>query len=132
MGMDLDPRNKGVEGFHANWWGWSYIGNVLTLAGADTEKMAGSNDGAYVDAKTARNWGKAVESIMPKLKDMLIPDHFTSGGYSSRPIIIESMEQEVELRLKYGNKIQKLDDDTAGFLKEFAKFCVESGGFRQF
>lgn len=132
MGMDLDPSNKGVGGFHANWVGWEYIGTVLRLAGADTSKMSGSNEGDYVDGETAQSWGRAVERVLPKLRDMHFLNPIFSDGYAQIPLLVESYEHEVALRLKSDRKITKLDDDTVTWLKEFIKFCVESGGFRQF
>jgi len=80
MGMDLIPKNN-IEGFHANWNGWSTIQVLLDLLKCNLKDMDGANDGHLVPAGTARAWGKAVEKALKKgLLAARIRDDTYSGG----------------------------------------------------
>ena len=85
MGMDLFARNSKIEGFHANWTGWSEIQVLLSFLEQDLTHMAGDNSGDRVPAAEARAWGKAVKNAI--LKDALIvaevPCAGIEGGWRS-------------------------------------------------
>jgi hypothetical protein len=128
--MDLLPRNREIDVLTINWTGWRYIGDVLVLAGEDISKMAGSNDGLYVDAKTARKWGNAVLRVLPKLREKRTQSALYDGGYYETPIIYEEAEEEIAGRLL--ERVYSLDDETKKWLEKFADFCMKSRGFWQY
>jgi len=129
MGVDLLPRNKSISSFHSNWTGWRYIANVLDQAGVDITKMPFSNDGHYVNARTARHWGNAILAAIPNLYEERIPNSIYEGGYYYRPLILElDKAEELAMMLKEGN-IMRPRKTAIDFLKRFADFCINSRGF---
>jgi len=129
LGMDLLPRNREIDVLTINWNGWRYIGNVLVLAGEDISKMSGSNDGLYVDAKTARKWGNAVLRVLPKIRERRTRSTLYTLGYYTTPVLYEDAEEEIASRLL--ESVFSLDDETKQWLEKFAEFCMNSRGFWQ-
>lgn len=130
MGMLLESVNT-MDDFHVNWTGWHYIRGVLNLVDADDSEMAGSNDGDLVDGEKAKEWGEAILKNLPFLYDLHVPDKSFQGGYRNVPIIAKDVSELVEIALTE-SKPYGLDKGTREWLKEFAEFCIKSGGFYQY
>lgn len=161
MGMDCVPRNCDVEPFRANWSGWHFLERVLHLAGADTSEMAGSNDGHYVRAGTAKVWAKTLKELLERrgnaeLRLAKVPDDSYDEGYVRIPVVEREkapVQEKVFFKLNgtlfsVPDQVRsylfnpELDDtkisvvglpnDHKEFILEFAKFCERSGGFEQY
>jgi len=129
VGVDLIPRNKQVEPFYSNWTGWRYIANLLVQLGFDISIMPFTNDGEYVNAKTAREWGNAILNALPKLYEVKVQDSLYAGGYRHEPLVLElDKEQEIAMLLKE-RSVVKPSENVVKWLKEFAEFCVNCRGF---
>jgi len=161
MGMDLIPRNPSIEGFHANWGGWSVIQVLLSFLEQDLTHMDGSNDGHRVPATDAQSWGRAVRKALEK-NTLIVAETYDqsySGGrkgwiisndkkalFENAAGRIESGERPGTLletylmmgvhfsKKKFGDIILgyvELDQGWKDFLMKFAVFCEKSGGFQQ-
>jgi len=148
MGMDLIPT-RGDDGFHANWASWRYISALLcqlAIEGkVDVSRLRGSNDGDYINAKTARAWGKAVLDALERnrIRNIKFEDRF---GLREEPILFdlseptkqEIVQQEIAesiviFSLEFPNYrgLGDLSNADKEWLKKFANFCIDSRGFRQ-
>lgn len=133
MGMDLEPVNK-IGGFLANLTDWDYIDNVLKLAEVDTDKRVDRYHyclGNFVDEKTAKEWGEAVLKILPNLYNLHVQDKSIQDEYCDVPIIAKDVSELMEIALTK-SKPYELDEWQREWLKEFAEFCINSGGFYQY
>jgi len=160
MGMDLVPRNPKVEGFHANWGGWSVIQVLLSFLEQDLTHMDGSNDGHRVPATDAQSWGRAVRTALEKGK-LIVAETYDSSysdkrkhwiiprdkkalferatdraetGESSGTLLEAYLLMAIHFGKKRGDLLleyKELDQDWKDFLMEFATFCEKSGGFQQ-
>jgi len=131
MGMDLAARSS-IEGFHSNWSGWSFLGDCLVACGCDVSKMSGSNDGEYVDAKTARKWAKSVRREISRLYVADIPE---DQPFSHTPEVLRDEDGYSLLRWTGdGVSVSYLQDNNnlLGFLNNFLTFLEGSSGFWQY
>ena len=117
MGMDLIPRNRNIEAYHANWTSWAVIAEAVAALGGETAKLSGSNDGAYIDAATLKQWAKLMEQGHSKL-------YVLSNG--DRELVRKS-ETGYELFAWYnaGYSVTPVGDwyDGGTFVEEFVAFC---------
>lgn len=131
MGMDLAARND-IDGFHANWSGWSFLGDCLVACGCDVSKMSGSNDGDYVDALTARKWAKAVRREISRLYIADVPEN---QPFSHTPEVLRDEDGYSLLRwAQEGVRVSYLQDsdNLLGFVNNFLTFLEGSSGFWQY
>lgn len=138
MGMDLIARrNRRRIGYHANWTGWSMISGALSLLGADMAEMAGSNDGDYVTASTARSWASCIRAALSddSLKMVQVSDPSISGGIGTL-FVPGSMPDDVAASMRHvcprKEAVVPLDVIHREWLLDFADFCEQSGGFWQY
>jgi len=160
MGVDCIPRNKNVKPFHANWTCWYFLHQTLLLARADTSEMAGTNDGNWVSARTARKWARCLRRLLARkgplrLRLAKYPDPHYSSGYNFAPVIDfqrAPLKERVLEKLKCGREVTiqdqvdwyagrhippeqvelvELTKDHKKLLLEFADFCEKSSGFAQ-
>jgi hypothetical protein len=159
MGMDLVPANEHVDGFHANWTMWGNIGDLLTELECDLSQMSGSNDGEVVDGPTAKAWGDAILANIDRIQVVMYPDRLFEGG--ERPEFhVEGTESPVNLSAHQAAqelarqllqqagvempetgsgdedappRVIALSDmpEALQLVRDFAEFCLKSGGFEQ-
>lgn len=152
MGMDLVAAHKGVESFHANWFGWGLLRDLLTELGCDTSAMAGSNDGAVVDADTAMAWAAAIEMslgdiLVAEYEDASFENNVRIGFHvdgSATPVLVSTFQvSEDALAAVLGRSASAPAEPTRvvrlaerpvelKWVRSFARFCEESGGFAQY
>lgn len=147
MGMDLIPLNQDCHPYHANWTGWRMLAELLCDAGVELTEMAGSNDGAVVDAITATAWAEALAACLDELVAVVVPDPSYSSGYRihlrtlagqlEHPTLAHSWA-ELALR-KPGERlpekpveVRDADPDDRAWVQEFVTFLRASGGFAQY
>lgn len=125
MGMDLIPRNKEVESKGYNWTGWRILGDLLESMGCDLSKMAGSNDGQYIDAKTCRAWAKALQMNLDAdlIRVLYVKDNAYFGGGYDKLVLYE---HKTKLDLK------PLPEHFKEWVLSSIKFFNECRGCRQF
>jgi hypothetical protein len=147
MGMDLVPiaMKEGADEesahFHANWSGWSVLASMLDTLGADMSSFSGSNDGEIVPRDVAESWGAVVEENFDNLYVLNIVDDSLSDYAKNRTIILSGTgydlitwsqhkgdNDEIEVTIRRVADAENL----CGFIKHFAKFCQNSGGFAQY
>jgi len=138
MGMDLIPVNEEIESFHANWSGWTYITKIFlqlaTEGKVEIARLSGFNDGEYVNAKTARKWGRAMLGVLEE--NGVRNAKFEDKVYvREEPILIKRGITETILRLSLEcpdyRELVELDKEDKEWLTKFANFCIDSKGFRQ-
>ena len=124
MGMDLVPRTKVrvVESFHANWSGWSQLGNVLEGLGCDLSEMSGCNDGDVISAKTCKAWAKELAKALDEgsIKTVYTKDEFYLGGGYNKLTVSNGYTGEKDL----------IESDR-DWLESFVEFLYSCGGCRQ-
>jgi hypothetical protein len=115
--MDLIPRNRSIDAFHANWSTWAVLAEVVQAVGGDTTKLSGSNDGEYLDAPTLKAWAKLLEQGCEKL-------YVISNGDQE---IVRESQHGYELFSWYnaGYSVTPLVDwyDGREFVERFIEFC---------
>ena len=143
MGVDiigLNPKNEKGGYFRSNWWYWRPIWTLTVMlckdfmeeeAEIEFEDEDGNvvkhkykkyevglyNDGLVIDQKDAEEIGKRIlEFIEPKDEVQRIADELTRK--------FDEIKNKVESVLP---KEYHLDKE---FLKEWAEFCLNCGGFR--
>lgn len=117
MGMDCYPKNPAIKPKSANWRGWEMLRSILLELGQDTSTMAGLNDGDAVPAHTAKQWGEAILSAIPKLRNVWITDPNVCGG------------GEYLVSLLIGT--DPLTPNNRKWLSDWAHFFINSEGFEQ-
>jgi hypothetical protein len=132
MGMDLAPLEP-IEGFHANWSGWSLLTGLLDQLGCDTGELSGSNDGDLVGAESAAQFGKALLGAL----DVIYIATITSADVSildKQFAVVGRGDTVAELSGHTGVDLFALRDEPRlyEFVAAFGHFCGASGGFRQF
>lgn len=147
MGMDLVPLSVKDESddenmhFHANWSGWSAIASMLDSLGVDMTNFSGSNDGDVVEQETAESWGRAVEENFDNLYVLEVEDPEGPSWARGRTLILPGTEYDLITWSMYKGENNQLNvvirrvkdsENLSGFIKHFAKFCRNSGGFAQY
>jgi hypothetical protein len=147
MGMDLVPidMREGADEesthFHANWSGWGVIASMLDSLGADMTGFSGSNDGEVVSREVAESWGVLVEENFDNLYVLEVFDESRPDYSRERTLILPGTGYELITWAQYKGDngelkvtIRRVSDaeNLSGFIKHFAKFCRNSGGFAQY
>lgn len=147
MGMDLVPidasnaDDEECQHFHANWSGWGALASMLESLGVDMTHFSGSNDGDIVPEEHAVAWGQAVEENYDNLYVLDVEDPDAPDWARGRIVILPGTNYDLITwsRFKGDNgqlrvKIRRVSDseNLSGFIKHFAKFCRNSGGFAQY
>jgi hypothetical protein len=120
--MDLIPRNRSIEAFHANWTSWAVIAEAVAALGGDVTKLSGSNDGVYIDTATLKSWAKLMEEGHEQL-------YVISNGDLD---LVRKSETGYELFAwcNAGYSVCPIRDwyDGGTFVEEFVTFCRTSRG----
>lgn len=142
MGMDLIPRSdEAGDGLHFNWTGWGVMLNLLDACGANLRAAAGSNDGAYVPAKDAEQWGLALLAHLERIVVVETPSALYSGGYhesfgvTDRPIdetVCAEVRAQLAERGVEGGRVRAPSRAEMEWLTSSALFFLRSRGFRQY
>lgn len=161
MGMDLiavAPRTPDAErGFHVNWSGWRVLADLLLELGCSTDEISGSNDGNRVEGDTAAAWATAIEDSLARIQIEEIPDPSYAGGVAVRlrvpgtttpaPEYDPDAERALinQIRARHGRPLLEAslpeptrtmalteDEEQLSWVRSFAQFCRDSGGFDQF
>jgi hypothetical protein len=147
MGMDLVPfsvKDKTDEEnihFHANWSGWSAIASMLSALDVDMTLFSGSNDGDEVPAEIAESWGRAVEENFDNLYVLNVEELHGPDWARGRTLILPGTGYDLIKWSQYRGENGDLDvtirrmrdcEHLAQFIRHFAKFCRNSGGFAQY
>jgi hypothetical protein len=115
--MDLIPRNRNIDAFHANWTSWSVLAEAVEALGGDISKLSGSNDGEYIDTATLKAWAKLMEQGHSKLYVISNGDHE----------VVRQSDSGYELFAWYnaGFQVTPIGDwyDGAEFVAGFIEFC---------
>ena len=150
MGMDLSPAYD-VGPYHANWTGWSTLGDLLYECGADLSMMAGTNDGMFVPEVTACAWADALETHLPRMVVSAYPDSSYVGGMreeihvegTGTPVLLSTAQVARSVMLPdMFDDTGDLDDvptvkplaqfpEMTAWIMEFVTFLRTSGGFEQ-
>ena len=130
MGFDLygqAPKSKRGEYFRNNVWWWRHLWTLVTLAchsfmfTNDTQGGC-TNSGYLIGKRKASKIATKLEGILKSNKRGLMLENI---GLVNKP--------EVNLK-KYGTKepVWEMDEHlfSWGNVREFIKFCKESGGFK--
>ena len=148
MGMDLEPKNKLVEGEHFNVWSWRPLWDYvcqLIEAPKELHRSGHFNDGHLVDAKVCKRihealevaiaTGRAAQYIAERQAGLdALPDEvcWLCKGTGARTDMVvkdgcNSCQGKGRVRPDSTHSPLQVD-----WLKEFSAFCRDSGGFEIF
>jgi hypothetical protein len=114
---------------------------MLNMLGADMSSFSGSNDGEIVPRDVAESWGEVVEANFDNLYVLDIFDESLPDYSRQRTLVLPGTGYDLITWSQHSGDndeikvmIRKLADseNISGFIKHFAKFCQNSGGFAQY
>jgi hypothetical protein len=130
--MDLVAVGDDGIGFHANWSGWSFLCTLLDALECNVSELAGSNDGDLVSADNAEAFGREVLAHIDEIHVLHISSDVSTFDRDI-PVLARG-DTIAEVSGHYGVEVSCLRDipDFYEFVERFGRFCLGSGGFRQF
>ena len=81
--IDLDPRNKKIEGINIHNGEWRYLKQILVILEQDVSEFSFLNDGDNVSAKNCHAWGEAILEALDKntICQAKSPDKAYASGF---------------------------------------------------
>ena len=138
MGMDcvaVNPKSSEYRSASANWSGWSYLMDLISQLGVSMDGVTGSNDGDLVKAGVAKKMGFALEGALKggAVLEIETEDKSYSGGYKTTPIVSSIAQDEKVIREIVARKgvLHPVNERTKAWLRGWAEFLINCGGFRQ-
>lgn len=129
MGMDVwgrDPSSEVGEYFRNNIWHWFPLLEIAASTGVLSGEMVQGmsfNDGNGPDAETAKRLGTKLLEMVEGMND----EHYMMVDGQS---MTEAAMMDIITQLDSSATVmERLRGTTIGNIREFAKFCQESGGF---